>query len=202
MSDWIDLAGPQDAPPVVFLHGGGANRGMWRWQLEALASEFRVIVPDLPGHGHHPDRTWRFKSSVDSVAEVIDRHAGGRALVVGLSLGGYVGMGVAQAHPGKVRGLILSGATAQYLGWGGLETRLFGGVVRVVGPVFRRLNEKAMSKLAERGNAPAAQAIPEIGMSMRGAAQVLMRLPGRDFHAITAAYPGPVMILNGERDKV
>ena len=199
MSGWIDLAGPTDAPPIVFLHGAGANRGMWRWQLDALSDAYRVIVPDLPGHGDHPDRNWRFDESVTAVREVLDEHAGGRALVVGLSLGGYIGIGLAAQHPDRVAGLVLSGSTVEYLGWGGLNTRLFGGLVRVIAPLLRRMNEKSMARLDNR---KAGEALVEIGMSMKAASQSLMRLPGRDFHAMGEAYPGPTLILNGERDKV
>lgn len=46
-----DIAGPADARPIVFLHSVQLTRKMWLPQVEALSSEYRLIAPDLPGHG-------------------------------------------------------------------------------------------------------------------------------------------------------
>lgn len=199
MSSFVDLLGPSDAPPVVLLHGAGANRKMWHFQATALSDRFRVIVPDLPGHGDHPERRFRFEAGVRFVRHLIDDEAGGTADVVGLSGGGYVAIGVAHESPRRVASLVLSGSTAEYLGWGGFSTRLVGVVAGAAGPVMRRLNEKALRSATRPDTA---EAMIEVGVSMRAAAQSLRSIPGRDYHAMLEKYPGPVLILNGERDRV
>jgi pimeloyl-ACP methyl ester carboxylesterase len=47
----VALAGPEDAPPVVLVHGWPQNWWSWRHVIPALAERFRVIAPDLRGHG-------------------------------------------------------------------------------------------------------------------------------------------------------
>ena len=56
------------------------------------------------------------ESAADALAADIRQHAGGRAVVVGLSLGGYVAMTLAAREPALVRALVLSGATAEPIG--------------------------------------------------------------------------------------
>jgi pimeloyl-ACP methyl ester carboxylesterase len=199
MTRHIDIAGPTDAPPLVLLHGASANRKMWHSQVEALSDEFRVIAPDLPGHGDHPIRKFRFGEAVADVQRLIDEEAGGSALVLGLSGGGYVAIGVAHDTPSRVNALVLSGSTAEYLGWGGLSTRLFGVAVGTFAPLMSRISEKAIRRGAR---AETAEAMIDVGISMRAASQSLLSLPGRDYHGMLEDYRGPVLILNGERDKV
>jgi 3-oxoadipate enol-lactonase len=43
--------GPQDAPPLLMLHSLGTDGGVWQPQAEALSDRFRVLRPDLRGHG-------------------------------------------------------------------------------------------------------------------------------------------------------
>ena len=45
------LAGPEDAPPVVLIHGWPETWFAWRKQIPVLAEKYRLIVPDLRGYG-------------------------------------------------------------------------------------------------------------------------------------------------------
>jgi pimeloyl-ACP methyl ester carboxylesterase len=47
----IALAGPQDAPPILLVHGWPQNWWAWRHVIPGLAEHYRVIAPDLRGHG-------------------------------------------------------------------------------------------------------------------------------------------------------
>ena len=50
--DWhVQIAGPENAPVILLLHGTGAASHSWRNMLPQLAGRFRVVVPDLPCHG-------------------------------------------------------------------------------------------------------------------------------------------------------
>ena len=48
-------AGPPDAPPLLLLHGLGANAMHWRFQLAGLSDRFRVIAWNAPGYRLHAD---------------------------------------------------------------------------------------------------------------------------------------------------
>ncbi|HLT59915.1 MAG TPA: alpha/beta hydrolase [Microlunatus sp.] len=108
----VTEAGERGAPAVVLLHGAGVSGWMWHRQAAALADELHLLIPDLPGHGRSNRVPWT--SVADTAAMITDlvaeRTDDGRAFVVGLSLGGYVGLRLAstQAWP---TGLIVSGVS-------------------------------------------------------------------------------------------
>jgi pimeloyl-ACP methyl ester carboxylesterase len=92
--------------PVVLVHGVRTSRTMWRCQLEALERAGRVAVAvDLPGHGTRIAERFVVGACIDVIAEAIDA-LGGRAVVVGESLGGYLGIAHAARHPDQVAGLV------------------------------------------------------------------------------------------------
>lgn len=97
---------------------------MWRRQIAALP-EFDVVALDLPGHGASAAVPWEsVPATAARVAEWIRSNAtGGRAHVVGLSLGGVVGLELAARFPAVIDRLVTSGALAtglpgvEALGW-------------------------------------------------------------------------------------
>src|SRR5450759_1431027 len=78
----FDVAGPEDAPTLVFLHGTRVTRAMWDPQVAALTERYRVVAVDLPGHGVFAAMPFRMPRAVAIARSVIDRN-GGRAIVVG-----------------------------------------------------------------------------------------------------------------------
>ena len=107
----FDAYGPADGLALVLLHGAGTTSWMWRRQVEALATEFHILVPDLPGHGRSNREPWiSIPDTAARVADLITAHTtAGRAHVVGLSLGGYVALHLAAAAPGVLDGATVSG---------------------------------------------------------------------------------------------
>lgn len=116
MSSSYTAIGPPDAPAIVLVHGTRLSRGMWHPQVAALSGGFRVVALDLPGHGALRDRTFDWDEAIEEILRVIDEAAGGRAVLCGLSLGGYLAMEVAAAHPERVAGLVISSASAEPMG--------------------------------------------------------------------------------------
>jgi pimeloyl-ACP methyl ester carboxylesterase len=95
--------------PVVFLHGAGLGGWMWRPQIAAL-TQFHCLAPDLPAHGANLQVPWHsINDSARWVADFIAREAGGRAHVVGLSLGAVIGYELLASFPDSVDRLVLTG---------------------------------------------------------------------------------------------
>jgi pimeloyl-ACP methyl ester carboxylesterase len=103
--------GDPDLPALVLLHGGGAGGWMWRPQVQALSREFRLLVPDLPDHGQSADLPFTMGGAAELVADAIrERAPGGRAHVVGLSLGAQVTVELLARAPRVVDRAVVSSA--------------------------------------------------------------------------------------------
>ncbi|HJR76121.1 MAG TPA: alpha/beta fold hydrolase [Nitrospiraceae bacterium] len=100
---------------LIFLHAFPLNRTMWRPQEEALSRRYRVVVVDLRGHGESDAPLWRFtlEQYADDVAGLMDHLSIPRAVLVGLSMGGYVGFAFYRKYAERVRGLVLADTRAQ-----------------------------------------------------------------------------------------
>jgi pimeloyl-ACP methyl ester carboxylesterase len=105
-----DVAGPPDAPAVVFVHAGVATRAMWDPQFDALASDHRVIRYDTRGYGESPGEAVAY-SEVDDLLRVLDAAEVERAVLVGSSRGGRFVLDATLAHPDRVAGLVTIGAS-------------------------------------------------------------------------------------------
>lgn len=86
-------------PPLLLIHGLGATRGIWRPQVERLASERELILVDMPGFGDSPtlDETptpWALGAAISAACAEIGIE---RPHVAGNSLGGWVAVEIAKA---------------------------------------------------------------------------------------------------------
>jgi pimeloyl-ACP methyl ester carboxylesterase len=92
--------------PVLLLHGARTSGTMFRRQLEALdRASVPALALDLPGHGAQLGGRFTLDGAVDAVRAGV-RQLGGRALVVGVSLGGYVAIEHRFRHPEESAGLV------------------------------------------------------------------------------------------------
>ncbi len=107
--DWfVEIAG--QGPDLVLLHGLGASSFSWRHNRADLARHFRVITPDLPGHGRSPappDGDYRLEALVQSVLDFLDWHRLQTVSLGGNSLGGGLSLLLARECPERVRALVL-----------------------------------------------------------------------------------------------
>ena len=105
--------GPGAGPvPVVLVHGARTSATMWRAQVVALASlephvagRREVLAVDLPGHGVRRGERFTLDGAVEVVRDAVDS-LGGRAMMVGLSLGGYVALEFAAREPSRTEGVV------------------------------------------------------------------------------------------------
>ena len=111
--------------PVVLLHGYPFNRTLWNEQVGALSNSYRVITPDLRGHGESdasPAAATMNRMAQD-VAALLDHLEIHRAVVGGLSMGGYVALAFYKQFPSRVRALVLADTRAQADTEEGKQTR-------------------------------------------------------------------------------
>jgi 3-oxoadipate enol-lactonase len=104
----FDDDGP--GPVVVLLHGFPLDRSMWSHQQASIGSIYRLIVPDLRGHGTTaaPDGIYSIDEMADDVIELLDALQLREPVVFGgLSMGGYVALSIAERFPERVRALML-----------------------------------------------------------------------------------------------
>lgn len=105
------VPGPSGVP-VVLLHGARTSRTMWRAQLAALArADRRAVAIDLPGHGRRIGERFTLEGSLEAVDDAV-ADLGGRAVVVGLSLGGYTAIRWAARRPEAAAGLVAAGCSS------------------------------------------------------------------------------------------
>jgi len=100
--------------PVVLLHGYPFNRSLWNEQVSALGNSYRVITPDLRGLGESDASQGpaTMNRMAQDVAALLDHLEISRAVVGGLSMGGYVALAFYKQFPSRVRSLILADTRA------------------------------------------------------------------------------------------
>jgi 3-oxoadipate enol-lactonase len=111
-----DEAGVGDHTPIVFLHGVGSDKSVWRPQLEHFRKERRAIAFDYPGYGDSdpaPEGTTRDDYASIILAAMTELGVQ-RAHLCGLSLGGVVAIAMYHAWPKRAASLILADTFADH----------------------------------------------------------------------------------------
>ncbi len=125
---YLDLHGDQVAyldegqgEVILLLHGMAGSSQTWRSMIGPLSRRYRVVAPDLLGHGHSakPRSDYSLGAFAVSLRDLLDELGVAQATVVGHSLGGGVAMQFVYQHPDYARRLILigSGGLGQDVGW-------------------------------------------------------------------------------------
>jgi pimeloyl-ACP methyl ester carboxylesterase len=102
-------AGPLDAPPLVLVHGLSATNASMLPLIPALSRDYRVLAPDLPGHGgtQATNSAHAARYLGDWLVAFLRETCDGPAVLVGNSLGGRTALEAALISPFEVRGLVL-----------------------------------------------------------------------------------------------
>lgn len=111
--------------PLVLLHAFPLNRTMWQEQVEALRDICRIVAPDMRGFGesagsHGPATMEEMARDVAALLDVLHVE---RAVIGGLSMGGYVAFAFLRLFPERVAGLILADTRPQSDDEDGRRTR-------------------------------------------------------------------------------
>jgi magnesium chelatase accessory protein len=217
---WSDARGVRlrwyeggSGPTVALLHGYGGAASNWVLVAPWLAERYRVVVPDLPGHGGSsalPGPPERVDPYAERLASLLD----GPAVLVGHSFGAVVALRLAARRPELVRGLVLAGAAGIASSTRSAERTLtFVSIVqpgkRIVrfrrafsrNPFLRKLAFGTVSVVDPRGLDPLAAAGFLAGSALhsdiRSAGDALVRTDPRiDLAAVSC----PALVLHGARD--
>jgi 3-oxoadipate enol-lactonase len=111
-----EQSGEGEKMPIVFLHGVGSDKRVWRPQLEHFGQERRAIAFDYPGYGESdpaPEGTTRddYAAAILSAMHALGT---GRAHICGLSLGGVVAIAMDAAEPDACASLVLADSFAEH----------------------------------------------------------------------------------------
>jgi 3-oxoadipate enol-lactonase len=103
-----------EGPAVLLLHMVGGSHAVWNALVPELAKEYRVLAPDLRGHGRTTAPTgslYTFDELEGDLVRLLDAKSVDQAFVVGLSGGALLALRLTLDHPNRVRGLVMvSGA--------------------------------------------------------------------------------------------
>jgi pimeloyl-ACP methyl ester carboxylesterase len=96
-------------PPLVLIHGFPLSRQIWKPQLSALQNHYRVIAPDLRGHGESGSAggVYMMETLADEIHALMQKLDCGPAIIAGHSMGGYVVFAFYRKYPEWVQGLVL-----------------------------------------------------------------------------------------------
>ena len=101
---------------IVFLHGFCESKELWTDFVKPLQNQFRIVTLDLPGFGQNTETQpddYSMEAMAEYVHKVIKQLQIKKPLVVGHSLGGYVALALAEAHPRLMSGMCLFHSSAK-----------------------------------------------------------------------------------------
>jgi pimeloyl-ACP methyl ester carboxylesterase len=196
-------------PVVILVHGATLNGRMWDPIRRHLNPVLRVLAPDLPGHGSRLGERYTLEGAVAVLAAAAQSVAPAPVILVGDSLGAYSSMAAASALPREqLKGLVLGGATFNFVGNSVISYVFKGWLFKTLATVFGE--QRVIAKLMPKAFGPKgvnlspgdARAIIDAGMSVVVFGQAVRALRGVDHRATLAAIEQPVLILNGDLDRV
>jgi pimeloyl-ACP methyl ester carboxylesterase len=184
-------------PAVLLSHGYSASARMWQGQIEALSGSYHVIAWDMRGHDRSdsPDdpALCSHHETVADMAAVLDACGIGRAVIGGLSLGGFMSLAFHLAHPARTEALMLFDTGPGYKKDEGREA-------------WNRLAD-AMAQAYEKKGLAAAGVSAEVIVAQHRSAQglahaargMLAQKDGRVIESLPAIAV-PTLVLVGEND--
>ncbi len=199
----MDERGGGGATPIVFLHGVGSDKSVWRPQLAHFGESRRAIALDYPGYG---DSDFLAGASRDDFARAMlaamDALGVGRAHVCGLSLGGVIAIAMHALAADRCASLILADTFAIHPDGPGIHQR---SVAASQAMAMRALAEARVDMLV--GSAATAELRAEVVMTMAAIDPESYRIGAEavwlaDQEQRAAAIDVPALVLCGEEDRI
>lgn len=192
------------SPTVVLIHGATVNRRMWDVVRTKLEPTYRVVTPDLPGHGAKAQEPFGFEAATLLMAQTIAAQGTKPVVLVGESLGGYVAMACAsQLPPNRLRGLIISGASSNLHGRNLVPYYVKIAAVRAMQAILgrERITRSVIAQVREKARAPFIEGMISEGLQLDTYAQAVRDLRRIDFKQHLARIEAPILFVNGTKDR-
>ncbi len=202
--------------PLVLLHGWCMSSAVWEGQLTGLSGGFRVIAPDLPGHGRSgpPRDGFTMEGCVEGLVGLFQQLDLHEAVLCGWSLGSMIAIRALPLLRGRVAGLVLVGGTPRFTRGDdypyGLSANEVEGMARKVERNLRRALNGFTGRMFAEGECTDEQTaalvrgiqeavpLPETGTAL----QALQTLAGADLRGELSSIHLPVLVINGDRDLI
>ena len=184
-------------PALVLIHGAVLNGGMWAPIAADLGRDFKVVTPDLPGHGTRAGEPFRLDTAVAMVREIAQSLAPSPIVLCGDSLGGYVSLASAASLGDQLKGAVLGGCTGNFQGPVILLLKAQMALGKLASPakLKSQLEARILKEKYEAG-----PAILAGGISPESFAVAVRELQKVDFRAVLASITVPLVFVNGSRD--
>ncbi|QGQ93450.1 alpha/beta fold hydrolase [Paenibacillus psychroresistens] len=196
--------------PLVLLHGLCGSSDYWDKILPQLSKQYRVIAPDLRGHGQSgiSDEPYPMELMAHDIAELLEKLHIPQAILIGHSLGGYVTLAFAEQYPEKLHAFSLvhsSGFADDEKGKANRDNGIAGISENGIESFIAGLNPKLFAPEHLETMKPTVEHIRQIGVATnpKGAMNVLVGMRDRvDRNQIIADAQVPVLLIAGEADQI
>lgn len=195
---------------VVLLHGFCGSSQYWKHVSPVLSENYRVIVPDLRGHGESDatESTYTMEMMADDIKLLLDKLSITKAILFGHSLGGYITLSFAEKYPQLLSGFSLIHSTARPDDTKGKENRITA-IEEVKENGIQSFIEALIPKLFAPAHVESMPAVIEevmqIGLQTKPAG-VIHTLEGMkdrlDRNHVLRTSSVPVLLVAGEEDQL
>jgi len=190
-------------PTLVLLHGATLDHDAWNPQVDALMSRYRMVVPDLRGHGASTGPgPFTFNGAVGDIVALLDHLDLRRVGLIGLSLGGNIAQEIVYRDPTRVAALVVADSTCNTAARHSLQAPMTIASLNGLGVLGRDAFLHATANLTARD--PAVQRYVHAvnrTRSTQDAIQILSSMLTGALHPDEAyRLPVPTLLLHGEND--
>ncbi len=210
---YLDSApGDTSLRTYVLLHAFPIGANQWEPQIHSIPAGWRLITPDLRGFGGSTEldsaSAWAMSDYADDVSDLLDELSVSRAVIGGLSMGGYAALALLQSAPEVIEGLILADTRATPdTPEGRANRRNMLALVDREGPsgVAREMMPKLLGKTTLELNPSAEAQVRRLikqqsPVAIRGAIHRMMHRP--DSTALLPQISVPTLVIVGEEDEL
>ncbi len=195
--------GPDAAPAIVLLHGATLDHRAWDPQVDALEPHYRLVVPDLRGHGASTGAgPFTFEDAVGDIVALLDHLDLERIGLVGLSLGGNIAQEIVHRDPARIAALVVADATCNTAPRHSLQAPMTIASLSGLSMMGREAFLHATANLTAQDPA-VQQYVCEVNgtRSTRDVVQILTSMLTSALHPDEAyRLPVPTLLLHGEND--